>query len=821
MNVHSHAQTGTKNFHQMRAVRAVKRSGGEAGAGGPEALEARIAPTPDDLLNRARAHSVVSTRLWSCRLAVWFALFIALAVFGIQDVQAQTQTAFLGNESLGYTGTWKRYSDASLTTQIGSGTVYQTDLNVYLSTNSNLAGSPPGSNGTLLQTMTYVTNSGTNGPVSGNYLGNLVGIYPTPGTATNRVYYDPSTNTWFARATGSTSGDSNSLFNPVVGPGNSNPLYGTFAQAVGEWTQFSFSVAMKSSAPGIENPPGVFSRDQANTNSATGSFHGVFVNSGDLTAFVVDLTINKINAARSFPGNDTSGGAAAAGFFGSLDGFSGTNLLHTALHSKGDVLPTAGVDPAIPAGATWYSFGVPAIDEAGNVAFTARWLNPVGSPVKYGDGLFADGALKVAVGAPVPGIIGATFKKFRDPVISADHLACIAFIQGGTIDAAHDTVVIRVQPNGAVTVLAQEGTPGVGVDGATIKGFNSVSISGSTLPAGILYTGTLLQGTGTTAATAADDLVGWHFRNGVTTVVVREGRSTAAGFDAGETVRSYNLLANASGSPAQGRWQTGAVTAAFNAKSSLGIPHLLRWDATTGLAIGAQAGDFLSGTSGPAWKSFGFVSQTDRVALTGQIIGVPSAEARGVFVGDLNYTNFQRVAYVTQPTGLADGSSFKILKDVVLAATGGGIAFPATLTGGTVTTANDASLWWRPGGGVLKLLAREADPAPGGGNWMSFTSLALPGGTTGPLVLATLLKTGGIDTAHDAGVWGVDGVGDLRLLLREGVTTVGPKTVKIFTTLKAAAGSSGTTRAFNSSGQLAWRATFTDATTAIVVTQVP
>jgi hypothetical protein len=39
--------------------------------------------------------------------------------------------------------------------------------------------------------------------------------------------------------------------------------------------------------------------------------------------------------------------------------------------------------------------------------------------------------------------------------------------------------------------------------------------------------------------------------------------------------------------------------------------------------------------------------------------------------------------------------------------------------------------------------------------------------------------------------------------------------------LKEVSGSPGVTRAFNSRGELAWQATFTDGTTGIVVTQVP
>ena len=60
----------------------------------------------------------------------------------------------------------------------------------------------------------------------------------------------------------------------------------------------------------------------------------------------------------------------------------------------------------------------------------------------------------------------------------------------------------------------------------------------------------------------------------------------------------------------------------------------------------------------------------------------------------------------------------------------------------------------------------------------------------------------------------------LRLLFREG-DAVGGGTVKTFTVLNAAPGSTGVTRAFNNAALLVWRAALTDGTSAIVVTSVP
>ena len=110
---------------------------------------------------------------------------------------------------------------------------------------------------------------------------------------------------------------------------------------------------------------------------------------------------------------------------------------------------------------------------------------------------------------------------------------------------------------------------------------------------------------------------------------------------------------------------------------------------------------------------------------------------------------------------------------------------------------------------------------PAGAKWDDFKSLAFPGGTTGPIFLATMQRgAGGVHERNDAGVWAVDSEGALRLLFREGGTVAGG-IVKTIAVLNAVPGSPGVTRSFNNRAQVAWRATFTDGGSAVVVTQVP
>jgi len=98
----------------------------------------------------------------------------------------------------------------------------------------------------------------------------------------------------------------------------------------------------------------------------------------------------------------------------------------------------------------------------------------------------------------------------------------------------------------------------------------------------------------------------------------------------------------------------------------------------------------------------------------------------------------------------------------------------------------------------VTLLAREGDLAPGApanAQWKNFSSLAQPGGATGPLFTASLQKgtatvphPSGITSADDFALYGTTSLGAVFELLRENQPLLG-KTVKSFNVLKAISGS--------------------------------
>jgi hypothetical protein len=125
-------------------------------------------------------------------------------------------------------------------------------------------------------------------------------------------------------------------------------------------------------------------------------------------------------------------------------------------------------------------------------------------------------------------------------------------------------------------------------------------------------------------------------------------------------------------------------------------------------------------------------------------------------------------------------------------------------------------------------LAREGGQPPGapnGAKWKSFSSLALPGGDTGPIFTASL-KVGPsatferITAKNDFGLYALDSFGTLREMLRED-QIIERKIVKTFSVMKAISGSAGVARSFNELHQVAVLVTFTDRTTAILKIEIP
>ncbi|HET6410203.1 MAG TPA: lamin tail domain-containing protein, partial [Chthoniobacteraceae bacterium] len=166
---------------------------------------------------------------------------------------------------------------------------------------------------------------------------------------------------------------------------------------------------------------------------------------------------------------DLAGNSSTASFVVTVNA---ATLVTTVRFSKGDTVPGAGTLNGPPADAAIASFGEPAIDDSGVLAFLARWKSASGS----GSGIFTDNACVARVKGQVPGVGGATFKAFSDPVFAGGRLAFLAALGG--VPKAQSTVVMSDAVAGALAVVARAGEIAPDSGGATFQSFKAVAVAG-------------------------------------------------------------------------------------------------------------------------------------------------------------------------------------------------------------------------------------------------------------------------------------------------------------------------------------------------------
>jgi len=507
----------------------------------------------------------------------------------------------------------------------------------------------------------------------------------------------------------------------------------------------------------------------------------------------------------------------------------------TVATSGQPVIGATGGPGAPPTDAKWVTFGPPAIDDQGHLAFASTYGSTTGGK---GSGLFSSLACLGLVGGPAPGGAG-TFKAFSDPVIDDGITASIVSLNGvpkGT-SAAILTALARnvaaLPENGVVlppvlaTLIVRSGdvaTP----DGATFKSFKSVEIRDGFVG----FTAALNLNTGTPKTTAATDTGLWVYPGtGSPVLMLREGQTID-----GRKVKSFVALDSSAGSRGQGRgWllvlgdtlrvqarvtYTNGTLALLNIDLVAGVPQITTLIESNTVFSG---GFFLTG-------GFGFPATN---FLGGRaFLGTLSSDrgpAPAIFSSP-DGVDFDLLAYRTQQA-LSSGAKYSKLLDPVLA-TDGGLAFAATLSGGGVKGATANTLWWQAPGGELSLFAQGGlatggapTDLPVGAQFNTFTSLAIAA-NRGPIFTATLVPgKGGIAKTATSAAFALDGEGKIRRLfgLTDPIDFGGGtmKPLKSFTLLSPTVGNTGVTRSFNDAQQITWRATFADKTQAIVTTVVP
>jgi len=500
------------------------------------------------------------------------------------------------------------------------------------------------------------------------------------------------------------------------------------------------------------------------------------------------------------------------------------------LASKG---PAPGAGGLLPAGATITSFSLPAIDDAGNITYLAQWANV--TPKLSGTGLFLNNSCLAIVGGLSPIAGGSKYTAFTDPVIDGGQLVSIASLSGGTPKPPAKVVVMAFasQPKSPLSIVASIGEAIPDANGQTptggpvFKDFMAVDVHDRVIGIFAKVSG----GTGLLKASAATD-VGLWIKNGSNPLVqaLREGQVIG-----GKIVSTVVSFAPGALSGGQGRgWITkpsgtgGAVLAlvTFTDKTQAVVSAEAGGVTTVFSAAGALGTDGGPTLADASFASYGFPAANDDdsstflATLKAGAGGVSKTDARGIFLSnpDGSYAPLARI-------GLASGilgSNFGMLGDPVLSADNG-VAFLATLKGGTAKGLTATSLWWKPALEPLQILVQGGGEAPDvpGSQWKAFTNLAIAGGGRGPVFAASLVVgKGSVSSSNDTGIWACDFFGSPRLLFREG-DLINGKRLTSFQLLRSSVGNLGVTRSLNDNAMVVWIATFSDKTTALMTSEVP
>jgi hypothetical protein len=501
------------------------------------------------------------------------------------------------------------------------------------------------------------------------------------------------------------------------------------------------------------------------------------------------------------------------------------NAVKTAVFAKGEPVPNAGQSfSRVPAGAAWVSFGAPSLlGSSGYEAitgFAARISSPGGLLSGIFSGPVATPVARLLVGDAATDSMGqlvesTTFRSFRDPVFaSAENFAVIARIQGPAVKQSTSDGIWAGDATGVFEV-ARIGSPAPGIDGVSFASFSSVLMPASDR---VYFVASLK---GRDVMRASDSSLWYWSKETGAQLVQREGTASPDGAGGGE-VKSFLTMHAVKGSAGHGRYDDQLMPGLFTRKDKSQV-------VVTFEGANTAVSDFESGMElmpGLAIKSLGFPSLLPGASgLSLRAILGPSEFENGSFEPAVLQDRIV-VARKGSPAPGVAGGVFEDFADPVtgLAAQGERAdLFVGRISGPQIRKDNDQGIWSYQGG-TSGLIVREGAEAPecDGAVYRSFTSLALLSGR-GPLFAATL--SGGssrIKHGTDAGLWGTDAEGTLRLLLRNGDEIAG-RTVKQFRVLEVIPGSAAQQRAWarTAPALLLTRCFFVDGSQAIVQVVIP
>lgn len=485
-----------------------------------------------------------------------------------------------------------------------------------------------------------------------------------------------------------------------------------------------------------------------------------------------------------------------------------------------------------PSGTKFSVLGQPAIAASGHVAYRATLSS--GTTIvaaSNAKGIWRDApdgsrTLIARQSFTAPDTNGAVFLSLSDPVINESGKVAFRGVlrTGVNATAGHTLGIWSDAGGGAVALIARQGEQPQGIPTtAKFVAFSSLALPEANGP---VFLATIAG----TNINAGNNIGIWGTDSGGhPQLIVRKGDSLPGesfkitGFGTAFKPLPFEL--------GQGRTSAQDAGVAILATFSDHTTRVLRIRngaatvvaKTTEILTTDPVGAKIALLSPPAIGAAGDVAYYGK--LTPNIAaGVAVASAAGIWSHAPDNTRFL-VARAGLPALGTNGAYFATLSSPAINSAGE-VAFRGTLKPnlGDAVLGTTIGIWSNQGGS-LKVIARQGQKPPGLGNGTKFTafpSFALPE-AGGEVVVAQVAGTN-ITSANNQGIWAVDRDRVLQLVLRKGDKIDVNGTKKTITALKiflALPFVTGQERNYAANGDLAFLATFSDATHAIVQVRFP
>ena len=479
-----------------------------------------------------------------------------------------------------------------------------------------------------------------------------------------------------------------------------------------------------------------------------------------------------------------------------------------------------------PGNAAYDSFGVPVVNATGQVAFGAI-LQLSGDVTSQNDvGVWSEGSgvlsLVAREGGQAPGApIGTNFASLG--LVGLNAAAQTAFsgaLRGDAVNIDNDTGIWS-ELSGTLQQVAREGSAAPGMPaGTNFGGFEQRRLADESLAIAAY-----IQHVNGSIPTADNDTGIWRSDGNTLSLFVRES-DQAPGMPPGalfSDLHNVNLGLSGSGRIAfvgALRLGAGGVTAGNNS----GI-----WSESGGtLTAAVREGDQAPGMPpGSVFSEFQPVLRG--LDAAGQVTFLATTQGGGVALGSNTGLWSQRDGALelvarasSQAPGLPAGALFGSFSFVRAVSVTGRTAFLPSLKPGAggVDSTNEFGIWVETGGAV-ELIARKGSQAPGAPSGATFlfggrTSTTMVLNAEGKLAFLTPL----LYPTDNLGIWAQDLAGVLRLIVRKGdLLEVAPGDFRTVSNLSfdGGSGNEGGSSGFNDLGQVAFRATFTDGSWGVFV----